>query len=943
MKHMTHFATKSITIAMLIALTVGAPLEALAANLIQNADFETVDPVDSTAPQYWTKGYQGSGASSTYTYPVAGRNSASAAHIEVDNASYQSGDVKWLFKDVEVTAGESYIYSGYYKSNAVTDVLVRYNTSTGTQPGNCPAVESDCAYQNLGAPLPVSADWTQFESLFVVPMNATSLTVFHALKGNTSSLDTTSVIDLDDVSLTEDTQATIVDHVPNYSVETAVFGGLLPKAWQSSSYGDNTSAFEYVTNDGHQGSKSVKVTMSNYISGDAKWFFAPQPVAAGDDYLFTAWYKVDSLATKPQVVAQYTHTNGDISYFGMPYPEPTGTGWEQYKAEFSVPTGVENVTVFFYLAGNGSVTTDDYHITPYTYTGFDDAIVTITFDDGAEENVTTALPIINSHNFKTTQCYMSGAVEGVPAQIADVLAFKNGGHEICAHSVSHPDLTTVNQTQLEYELLHSREYLESVTGLPVPNFATPYGAYDTNVINAIKNVYSSHRTVNEGYNSKDNLDVYRLKVQNMTASTTLAEYQEWVTKAKQDKLWLILVYHIVTNGTPGEFDTSTADFTAQMNYLQGANIQIKRYDDALATILKPVISPKENVVVEATSPLGAIVNYSSPTSTTPIVCTPASGSQFAQGTTAVNCIATTTIYTATSTFNVVVQDTTAPVLTLLGTDPQGIALGAPYVEQGATAIDGRDGDISTSIVINSSNVNTHVAGTYTVAYSVTDAGGHTSTASRSVEVAQSTIEVTATAQTKTFGSADPVLAYTITSGGLISGDSFTGALTRAAGEATGTYAITIGTLNAPASYAMSFVPSSLTIVSPTCTSKQTLVENVCVNNKKSSGGGGSSGSKKKKVATTTTIASTTKSAVLGAATSTPSAPKFIFTLPLSVGSTGNEVTELQKRLTLLGVYTGPITGYFGPLTRAGVVALQAKNGLPQVGLVGPLTRAVLNK
>jgi N-acetylmuramoyl-L-alanine amidase len=58
--------------------------------------------------------------------------------------------------------------------------------------------------------------------------------------------------------------------------------------------------------------------------------------------------------------------------------------------------------------------------------------------------------------------------------------------------------------------------------------------------------------------------------------------------------------------------------------------------------------------------------------------------------------------------------------------------------------------------------------------------------------------------------------------------------------------------------------------------------------------------------------------------------------------TGNAVTELQKRLTNEGVYSGPITGYFGPLTSAGVKAYQQKYGISQVGTVGPLTRAKLN-
>ena len=69
---------------------------------------------------------------------------------------------------------------------------------------------------------------------------------------------------------------------------------------------------------------------------------------------------------------------------------------------------------------------------------------------------------------------------------------------------------------------------------------------------------------------------------------------------------------------------------------------------------------------------------------------------------------------------------------------------------------------------------------------------------------------------------------------------------------------------------------------------------------------------------------------------------FVFTQRLQMGSTGNEVTELQKRLGAEGVYSGPVTGYFGALTKAAVIAYQKAHSLPQVGIVGPQTRAVLN-
>ena len=69
-------------------------------------------------------------------------------------------------------------------------------------------------------------------------------------------------------------------------------------------------------------------------------------------------------------------------------------------------------------------------------------------------------------------------------------------------------------------------------------------------------------------------------------------------------------------------------------------------------------------------------------------------------------------------------DTTAPVITLTGDNPQVIAFEDDYVELGATASDDRDGDVSGSVVVDASAVDTSTPGDYEVTYDVTDAAGN---------------------------------------------------------------------------------------------------------------------------------------------------------------------------------------------------------------------------
>ena len=154
----------------------------------------------------------------------------------------------------------------------------------------------------------------------------------------------------------------------------------------------------------------------------------------------------------------------------------------------------------------------------------------------------------------------------------------------------------------------------------------------------------------------------------------------------------------------------------------------------------PVIAPQSDMTVEATSANGAKVNFT-PTATdnidptVTVVCTPASGSQFPLGTTQVTCNATDAAgNTAVPvTFNVTVQDTTAPVITITGDNPMNISQDSTYAEQGAVWTDAVDG--TGSAIVGGDTVNTAIPGTYTVTYNQTDAAGNAAVqATRTVNV-----------------------------------------------------------------------------------------------------------------------------------------------------------------------------------------------------------------
>jgi gliding motility-associated-like protein len=80
----------------------------------------------------------------------------------------------------------------------------------------------------------------------------------------------------------------------------------------------------------------------------------------------------------------------------------------------------------------------------------------------------------------------------------------------------------------------------------------------------------------------------------------------------------------------------------------------------------------------------------------------------------------------------------------------------------------------------------------------------------SLTITPKAITVTATAQSKVYGDADPALTYTVTPA-LVAGDAFTGALTRVPGEDVGVYAINQATLALTSNYTLTYIGNNLTI------------------------------------------------------------------------------------------------------------------------------------
>ena len=84
---------------------------------------------------------------------------------------------------------------------------------------------------------------------------------------------------------------------------------------------------------------------------------------------------------------------------------------------------------------------------------------------------------------------------------------------------------------------------------------------------------------------------------------------------------------------------------------------------------------------------------------------------------------------------IVYEDVVKPELALTGSKFAYVFLNEEYKDQGATASDNCEGDVTSKIVVNN-KVNTSQVGTYEVTYAITDGSGNSSSVSRSVRVSE---------------------------------------------------------------------------------------------------------------------------------------------------------------------------------------------------------------
>jgi len=108
--------------------------------------------------------------------------------------------------------------------------------------------------------------------------------------------------------------------------------------------------------------------------------------------------------------------------------------------------------------------------------------VVITFDDGYGDFYTDGFEVMKQCGFTATIFLTTDRIQNTPARIegADYLTWSQvrelheAGITFGSHTVTHPDLRSLNPEQIEYELGRSKEIIEQHLSSPIDSFSYPF-------------------------------------------------------------------------------------------------------------------------------------------------------------------------------------------------------------------------------------------------------------------------------------------------------------------------------------------------------------------------------------------------------------------------------------------------------------------------------------
>lgn len=241
-------------------------------------------------------------------------------------------------------------------------------------------------------------------------------------------------------------------------------------------------------------------------------------------------------------------------------------------------------------------------------------IVSITMDDGWVTQFTKMAPVLSSYSIPATAYMIKETLDANSSYMTTAQAkalHDINGWELAGHALTN--LTTLTTGQVDIDLLNSKNLLvQNNWSDGADNFAYPNGAVSPDVIARTGKQFRTGRTVMTQPTSASPwmetlppADPMKLRAVLMSPSVSTATVAGYIDRAKNDKQWLILIFHKMNDSvtTSDTLDYQVSSFTAICQYIKDSGIRTATVRDAMK------MSSIINTVGEGNQKIGGSLSY----------------------------------------------------------------------------------------------------------------------------------------------------------------------------------------------------------------------------------------------------------------------------------------------------------------------------------------------
>ncbi len=364
--------------------------------------------------------------------------------------------------------------------------------------------------------------------------------------------------------------------IQNPSMETAGSNGL-PSSWFKGGYGTNNRTLTYPV-DGSNGAKGAKVDITNYTSGDVKWYFADVTVTPSKTYQFSN-QSLSNVTT--YLTVRFKKSDGTWSYDNIATVSPSAS-FQTNTAQFTIPANVVSVTVFHLLNAVGTLTVDNYSLNEVTSDTPPPSTSGLIINGDFESADSSGLPInwlkgawgTNTRSFS----YPTTGVNGSRAAEVSIQSYSSGDAKWYFKPLNLPPgiytykdqylSNTTSYVTIQYQHTNGTyTYKDLASVAPAGSFGQL--TFDFDVPSGVSNVTVFHLIKSVGYLRIDNVFLEQKSVTPGVFTTGgvtlrfddgwLSQYQNALPKLSNSGLkgtFYIVTRQLSDNGFPGYMSQS---------------------------------------------------------------------------------------------------------------------------------------------------------------------------------------------------------------------------------------------------------------------------------------------------------------------------------------------------------------------------------------------------